>query len=108
MKAGDLREVVTVLQREVTRDAMGGEITTWVEFAREYASVVDLNGREYFAAQQAQAEITTQVRMRYVAGVSALMRVEREGGDVLEVVSVVDVNGRQVELKLLCRRFVKE
>jgi SPP1 family predicted phage head-tail adaptor len=67
-----------------------------------------MSGREYFAAQQAQVEVTTNIRMRFIVGISALMRIERENGELFDIINVIDVEGKHKELKLLCRRFIKE
>ena len=43
--------------------------------ATVWAAVDPVSGREYYAAEQAQSEVTHKVRLRYRAGVTPGMRV---------------------------------
>jgi SPP1 family predicted phage head-tail adaptor len=101
MQAGQLREQITIQYRSVTRDAFGGEIITWLDYATEYADVRPLQLREQIAAKTAGSEITMQIFIRYRAGVMSDMRVlwKTLGYPIL---SVIDIDSRHVMLELIC------
>src|SRR4051812_27479790 len=63
MRAGLMRERVTLLSKSVTRDAIGGEVITWVEEDDVWADVEQLTGREYFGAQQIESEAEIRFRI---------------------------------------------
>jgi SPP1 family predicted phage head-tail adaptor len=102
MRAGPLRHKITLRQKTATRSSSGAQVTTWIDFAVGVpAEVTPLSGREYISMRQAQSDITTRVRMRYLAGVNSQMRVQWENKDY-EIREVIDVRARRVELEILC------
>jgi SPP1 family predicted phage head-tail adaptor len=103
MEAGRLRHKITIEQKQITRDAQGGEIVTWITFAAGvWTDAQPLRGREYVTLRAAQADISIRFAMRYLAGVNPAMRVIW-GGNPYEIVDVIDVGGRRRELELMCR-----
>lgn len=76
MKIGDLRHRIAIEQKQVAQDPDSGELVQdWVTLAERWASIQPLRGRTYWAAAMVQSEATHIVRMRYMAGVSADMRI---------------------------------
>lgn len=103
MRAGQLRHQITIQRPVETQDAAGGVVTSWVDVASPRAEVVGLAGREYFAAQGVHSEITTKIRIRYRAGLSATMRA-LHGATVYEIAAPpLDPTGKRDELHLLCK-----
>ena len=101
MKAGRLRERVTLERKVVTRDSYGSEVITWTFFAERWAQVTPLSGREYVSMRQAQSDITTRVSMRWLPGVSTAMRLVWR--DVpYRIVEVIDIDARGDELEINC------
>ena len=101
MRAGLLRHSVTIQEKSTTRDAYGGEVVSWVPFATVPAKVEPLRLREYIAARAGQADLTLRASIRYLAGVTAEMRLVWQT-DPYPIVEVIDVDGRHRELELLC------
>jgi SPP1 family predicted phage head-tail adaptor len=104
MKAGDLRHKVTIQQSLPDRDSYGTEVPRWSDFATVWAEVKDISGREYTAMQQAISNIAVRVRIRYLGGVVPTMRVIY-GSRTLDIVSVIDPDGRLIELHLMCQEI---
>lgn len=74
MRAGRLRHRVTIERRGTTRDDGGQEIETWTVISPEGglpADIRPLSGRELLLAQQVNAEINTEIELRYFDGVTA-------------------------------------
>lgn len=65
MRAGNLRHRIIIQKQKVTKNAYGEDIVTWVDDATCQARIRALRGREYFNAQQAQADVTHDILMRY-------------------------------------------
>ena len=102
MRAGNLRHRVTIQTFTTTTDSYGQPIESWATFAEVWGAVEPLTGREYFQAQQVQAEVNYRVRLRYLAGVVPTMRVLHDGR-TLEVQAVINPDERNRELQLMCR-----
>lgn len=101
--SGKLRTRADVQNRTTARDGYGDALETWGTAATVWAEVVSLSGRELWAAQQAQADVTTRVRIRYRSDVTVSPRTRiRIGTRVLNVQAAIDVDGRKRLLDLLC------
>ena len=106
VRAGNLRHRVTIQRKSVSLDGYGAENASWAEFARVWASVEGLAGRELWAAQAEQGEQTTGVRARWLPGVKVEDRVVF-GSRTFDILAVVDATGRGREMELMCRELVE-
>lgn len=108
--AGRLRCRITFQRFDGALDEYGAPLLSddahWPDYARAWAAVDPLSGREFFVAAQSQSEVTHRVLLRYMAGIETEMRI-RYGKRILEIVSVRDVNERHEYLQLLCRELVR-
>lgn len=107
MRAGELRHKIVIRHPSGQKDPDSGEIIPGPGpvFAAVWADVTDLSGREFWSAQQVQAEVTTRVRIRYLSGIKATMTIEH-GSRTLEIASPpIDPDGRRRELHLMCREI---
>lgn len=75
MRAGNLRHRVIVQTRTDTQDSHGQPIPTWSTYATRWASVEPITGSERFVDDQDYAVIRHRVGMRYLKGVSPIMRI---------------------------------
>jgi SPP1 family predicted phage head-tail adaptor len=99
MRAGSLRWRIAIEQSVSSQNTLGEPVQAWIKLTEVWAEKLDLIGREYFAAQQTLGESVTRFRMRYVAGIDSRMRVTCNG-DVYNIISVADPNGRRAVLVL--------
>jgi SPP1 family predicted phage head-tail adaptor len=110
VRAGQLNTWVTIESRSDTRAADGGLIEGWSAVDSTWASVVDLRGREYLAAKEAHADVSTRVWIRWRDDVTTTMRVHIPAGRVrertLSIEAVIDTDGRGRMLELMCREVV--
>lgn len=99
-----MNQRVTLLEKSVARDALGGEVITWTDQGDIWAEVTPLRGREYFAAQQVNPEYTTRFRLHYddAPTITNAWRLEWRG-DQYDVLDVIDVEARMRMLELMCR-----
>lgn len=103
MRAGRLRHEVLIERVTITQDPdYGGVIESWSTVGLFPASVEPLQGREFIAAQAALSEVTTKIRMRYLAGMTTADRITH-GGKTYNVLSVINPEMRNVELELMCK-----
>src|SRR5690242_6032167 len=105
MQAARLRHSVTIERLAAgspQQDAGGAPDESWTSFATTYAEIAPLRGRELFAAQQVNAEVTGTIRIRYREGVTSAMRVTFQGRHY-DILAVVDPLERHQELLLYVR-----
>jgi SPP1 family predicted phage head-tail adaptor len=102
VRIGKLRHLITIEQVAETQDTDGSAIETWSTFAAVQASIEPISGREYFAAQSTQADVTHRISLRYLDGVIPKMRV-KYGSRLFDILSAINVNERNRELQLMCR-----
>jgi len=103
MQAGQLRQRVIIQKDTPTQDSVGQPVPSWGTHLTRWAAVEPLTGREYFTAQQTQAEVTTRIRLRYSSGhgITPKMRVIWDGR-IFEIDTVAEVKSGRRELHLMC------
>ena len=104
MRTARLRHRVTIQSPVVAVNGYGERITTWSTVATVGAAVEPLRGREFFDAEQVQAEISHRVIMRYRTGMESTMRLLHLTR-VLHIETIIDVDERHRELQLMCREM---
>ena len=65
VRAGKLRQRVTLQSPTATQNSYGEEVITWTDERTVYASIEPLQGREYMEARLQTQEISHRIRMRY-------------------------------------------
>lgn len=108
MRAGLLKESITIQQRSVTRSATGDEVETWTDYLVKRAAVEPLNGKEYFTGRQETAEVNYRIRMRYdstMDDITPLYRVSY-AGRIFDIKSVINRMERNREIILMCQERV--
>ena len=101
MQAGQLRKRLTIQKRSTVQDSYGQPSTSWSDVVTVWGAVEPLSGRELMAAEAVQSEITHQVIIRYIAGITSKMRV-LYGTRIFDIQNVLDENERHRMLTLLC------
>lgn len=105
MRSGKLNRRIVIEQVSEARDAIGGTSETWTTFATVWAEFMYQAGREFFAAKQINAALDEIIRIRYLAGITAKMRV-RYGTRIFTIVAPpIDVNEKHEEIKLMCEEL---
>jgi SPP1 family predicted phage head-tail adaptor len=106
MRAGQLRHRVTFKEKVVTRDTANAEVVTWRDVATVWAQIEPLVGREFLDQAQMTNQITTRIRVRYVAGLNNRMRIvwqPSDGTHTYEIDSIVTVQESRREMVCMCR-----
>lgn len=82
-------------------DTHGDPVKTWADYAVVYGEAKPLLGRERVDTMSVAPEVSWKLRIRYRAGVEPEHRVIFDGRE-LNVISVIDVEGKKRELELQC------
>lgn len=102
MRAGELRNRVTLQKPVYSRDAFNEETLSYVDVASVWAAVEWGNGRRYVEANQLNSEVQGVIRIRYRSDVLAGWRI-KYGSRNIEILAVSDFQERGAEMRLNCR-----
>ncbi len=104
MRAGELRERVTIQQNTPTRDGFDAAIEHWSTFATLWAKVETVSGTETIDQQRAAALLTYNITLRYYPGITPDMRVSWRGS-LLNINAIIDDRAGG-DMKLVCSEVV--
>lgn len=105
MRAGDLRNRITIQSKTVVQNTFGEEVITWIDFATVWAAIEPLRGREFLDAEMSTSEITTKIIIRQRDGISPEMRV-LHGSTIYNIRAVIPVETRKREIQLMCQEYI--
>ena len=103
MNSGKLNKQVAIYQLadESPRvDDLGAPSQSWALLATVWAAIEPISGREFWAQQQVQSEISARIRIRYRADVTAGMKVQY-AGKKYHIKNVIDKEEEHRELHLM-------
>ena len=85
-------------------DASGGPTGAWSNFLTRYASVVPLNGNEFFTAQTLMVDINVRIRLRYDSLAATITSKHRVlwGSRTYDVTTVINPKEANREIVLMC------
>lgn len=101
MESGKLRHQIELQSATETLDSYRQPIFTWATYATVWADVRGLYGVEGEFADSIQAKTSFQVDLRYNSSITTDTRI-KWGSRYMQVVSVIDPEGRKRRLRLLC------
>jgi SPP1 family predicted phage head-tail adaptor len=105
MQAGRLRERIAFQRRTESLDGYGEDQGAWTAIVSNWpADVSPLFGREFFASQQTQSDISVRIVCRYsseISGVTVKDRIQH-GATYYDIRSIINVNSRNRELQFMC------
>jgi len=108
MRAGELRQIISIQSKTLATDDYGGPVETWADFAAGVrAKAQPLSGRELIAAQAAQSETEMKFITRYISGVTQSMRIVM-GSNHYNITAVIDVDSMGREMHLMATTGLNE
>lgn len=102
MRIGDLCHRIKLQTGTRTSDGAGGSTISWADTATVWASVEPVTGREPYAANQLQGQVSHKIQIRYRSGVTHGTRV-LFGTRVFDVQAVLNDKEGDESLTLYCQ-----
>lgn len=96
-----LRHRIIIQEKSTTPDSLGQPATSWTDVATVWAAVEPLRGREFWAADQINSEVTTRIRIRWRSGITAAMRVSFDSR-FYNIKTIIVPNEVHEEMQLMC------
>lgn len=105
MRAGALRHRCSLQAEQKTSDGMGGWVIGWAELRQVWAEITTPTGRVETVAQQIQAVVSAEIRVRPSADLIAGRRLV-SGGITYRIEAVLPSNKGDL-MRLLCSSVAK-
>ena len=103
MRSSKLKYPIVIEQATASRDSYGEPVQTWETYSNVWADIQPLRGREFYDAQQVNAELTKKITVRLDEDISPQMRVSYDSR-YMDIQSVRHFHDYQ-ETVLLCREW---
>jgi SPP1 family predicted phage head-tail adaptor len=101
IRAGELRERVTVQIASGTTNALGETVLAWGDSSAVWASVEGVSAREALISGQQETTVSHRVRLRYLPGLTSQHRFSWRSR-TLEIVSLLE-HGNRSEHEAICQ-----
>ncbi len=102
MEIGELRHRITFQKLITILNENGFEIDTWKDYKMVWASISNLQGREYYAAAAIKAENTVKFKIRYIYGIDTTMRIMfREKSYNIISIDNIKYENKYIEIKAM-------
>lgn len=106
---GKLRHKIKFQSFTGTTDSFGDPLqaddSNWKDEATVWAAIDPISGKEFYAAQQSQSEVSHKVRCRYRSGLTTAMRI-KFGSRKFKIISIINWEERGESLLIMCRELV--
>jgi SPP1 family predicted phage head-tail adaptor len=103
MNPGELRHKITIQKLVNIQDTFGQPVEQWPDVVTVWASVNPIIGREFFAAQQVNSEVTHKIKMRYRSDITSDMRIKL-GNRIFDIISPpINPGEKKIELQIMCK-----
>ena len=106
---GKMRHRITFQTFTGEQDAYGDPLqaddSNWKDTATLWAAIDPISGREFYAAEQSQSEVSHKVRCRYRSSLTTAMRI-KYGKRIFQIISIIDWEERHESLLIMCKELV--
>lgn len=106
---GKMRHRITFQTFTGEQDSFGDPLqaddTQWKNAVMLWAAIEPISGREFYAAEQSQSEVSHKIRCRYCTGLDTAMRITY-GKRRFKIVSLIDWEERHESLLLMCKEVL--
>jgi SPP1 family predicted phage head-tail adaptor len=106
MNPGLFRHRITFQSFSETTNENGFPVQDWTDIKTVWAMKKTLQGREYYQAAATQNENTVRWVIRYTKGLTPDMRIIDQNGQVYEIVSIINDDGRNTTLTIIAKEVM--
>lgn len=107
MNPGSLRHKITFQKLNNVQDTFGQPVEVWNDvFTNVWASVIPISGKELFAAETVNSEITHKIKLRYKSGITPDMRIKFKDRYFSITGPPINFQEKNKELQLMCKELV--
>lgn len=105
---GEFRHIVTFQKPKGNQNDYGEEIKGFIEWEDIHTArvaIYPVSGREFFAAETVNSEVTHKINMRYIPGITSEMRI-KFGNRIFKLESPpINFQEKKIMLQILCKEL---
>lgn len=105
MRACKLNKRIIIQKLVESKNDFGELDGTWGNVKEVWAEVRPVTGKSFFSAQQINSEITHQVIIRYVPGISPNMRIIYKGRE-FEILHCMNFDEANEAIQIMCKELM--
>lgn len=105
MNPGDLKCRVVIKKNNKIRNNFGEVTENWEVVAIVWANINPIAGKEFFAADTVNLNISHRIKMRYREDITPDMRIEYKGR-VFTINSIINEYELNTVLQLMCKEVI--
>jgi SPP1 family predicted phage head-tail adaptor len=108
IQAGKLRTVIQIQARDDGQDAAGQPLDSFSTIWTVWARVVSVAGNEDFKGVQFSPEVSHQVTIRWMPGVTPLHRIVTDSDQILDIITVNYGERRIDPILMTCKERISQ
>ena len=105
MRNGNLRHKIEFMSISEVQDEFGGTTSAEVSLAFAMAEIRPISGGERFMSNQIFAEATSQIKCRYIAGITPKHKI-KFGDRTFDIIDAQNKDERNIELFIIAKEIV--
>jgi len=104
---GNYRHRITIQEKIRTQNKYGEEINNWIDVISTRAGIYPISGKEFYAAEKVNSEVTHKIHMRFIPHVKIRSDMRIKFGERYFQLAGPPINFQEknVELQLLCKEL---
>lgn len=100
---GEFRHPIIIQKLDKVSNDYGELNDIWIDFLEIRAAIYPLSGKDFFAAETTNSEITHKINIRYIKGVTSSMRI-KFGERYFEIISPpINFQEKNILLQIMCK-----
>ena len=105
MIIGRRQKRVGIQTKQTVRTDMGSFSHTWVTDKTVWAHIAPASGKELYAGEQVQAEVTHKITIRFYSGLTTKNRL-LYGTRIFDINFIKNIDERDCYMEMLCKEVV--
>lgn len=103
---GELRHIITFQRLDLDGPQNKyGEPIKWDDGITTRAGIYPISGKEFYAAETVNSEVTHKINIRYTEGLKPSMRIKFENR-YFDIISIINFQEKNIMLQLLCKELI--
>lgn len=102
---GELRHKIVFQKLENIQNEYGESLNIWNDVLTTRAGIYPISGKEFYAAETVNSEVTHKINMRYMKNLTPDMRIKFDNR-YFNIISIINFQERNIEIQLLCKELI--
>jgi SPP1 family predicted phage head-tail adaptor len=102
---GEFRHIITFQKKSGEQNDYGEVIDQWEDITTTRAAIYPISGKEFFAAEKINSEVTHKVNLRFSPSITTDLRV-KFGERFFRIESAINFQEKNSILQLLCKELI--